>query len=277
LCWAANPLHGGRIVISRRLFLCLMVLTMTVGLAHATILYDSHFNYMCVDADGYGFGAAGNYPTALPAFDPSLGTLLAIRIQVVGWDQFDVNVINNNELYGLDVTASLSGSWHVTGPGGVDWTFTHPAYSETVPLGPNLSDFSGTNAHRFTMVRPSGGLVPDNGSGVTYIDPSGFAYFTTPGGPGDLPDAFSVSNNSTQGSVLGDSSAYNPDWYTDGNPDLARGGYWASGATVSMQYTYETPDPPGPTTPEPCTLALLSIGTIGMGLRARRKKTQPAA
>ena len=263
----------------RQVFVVLLVLAVSAGLAHAalfTVTDEGYYDYSRLLGGGSGTGA-----TPINMFDSSLGTLQAVTVTVWGHDSLNFTATNLYTDGQIDATASLSGVYGLTGPGGVNASFTTAPYSSG-PIGLGFNDGSGNNTHTWTNTTPE--ALAQSGA-VTHVDPGNFAAFiysgATPFTDGAWNNSLNFSmTNSTVGRVIGDSSGYPQDWYDDGNSALASyfevSGQWTMMTHIQVQYDYLVPDPPDTQTPEPCTLALLGIGACGLGLRARRRKSAAA-
>jgi hypothetical protein len=264
----------------RQVFVVVLVLAATTGLAHAALLSVTDNGFYAYT--GILNGGSGSTATPVNMFDSSLGALQAVTVTCWGSDSVNFTATNLYTDGMIDATATLSGVYGLTGPGGVNATFAVAPY-DSGPVSLGFNDGSGNNTYNFT--HSSSQTLAQTGA-VTNVDPGNFAAFIYSGASPFQDGAWANSmnfgiSNSTVGRVTGDSSSYPQDWY--GGPyspqaDYFRvSGQWDAMMYIQVQYDYLVPDPPAPgETPEPCTLALLGIGACGLGLRARRRKAAAA-
>lgn len=191
------------------------------------------------------------FPSALKAFESSLGTLTGITLQVSGDHQAGYNAFVSNP---------------ALGPGTAQ--FDYDGLFVVVLNGRNYSfEVSGSDALSLSSERPSKfGVFTATGSGIFNLDPSLFDTFTdTPGACPFFADPVCVSL-ATHGIGI-------QDLVTSSNNINITAMDVYTPVSVKLTYTYT---PFGDAVPEPTTWAMmiLGFGGIGFALRPARKRCE---
>ena len=180
----------------------------------------------------------------MPMFDTNLGTLTKVELTLFG------SAAGTQQFENTGVSA---GSWSIDQyakiqlfkPDTSAWFFVAPTYSNLYNLAAwdGVTDYLGVDSTG--LITLSGATAQDTES-LT----SGLGAWGSPGGVGTVP------LNITATGFLGITGGG-----TINNEILTQGGAYAE-----VNYYYDTTD-----IPEPCTLALSSLGLLGIGLLRKRR------
>lgn len=240
-------------MITRPLIVALLVLSLTTGLAHATVLtFQNNFT----------FSSVGTTNLPISQFNPALGTLNSVKMSIFGTGSAAFAADNDYTFDGINASAVMQHQFLVTAPG----------------VSASGSDsFSNTQA-----------LTADNGDGLGIFDPSapdGYNWGTVTVGEYQVSGspftvgapqwaAYTGLGNVLVGlnsQVFVSSITGAAGWYGPGTEFYLQNSVSNPSLNVRVQVDYDYTEP-APGVPEPCTLALLGIGAVGMGIRARRRR-----
>ena len=229
-----NSRHSGKIAGTMLALVCLLA-----GSAKAaTVSYN--FSY-----GPEGIPQVSHLVGTLPLFDPSLGTLTQVKLDLTSNTSAGTIDWENHAGVPSDVTLGIGASVTVSGQfGGLAATAVPlQTGSGSVTAFDGNADFSGPDAFHVL-----GGTGTDSGSGL--LTGGAVAPYNT--GPG----TFNVNGLSSVSTLVSTTGGFGPTQFTLGNTD----------GLVTVTYTY-TP------VPEPGTLALLGLGFASLLAFRLRKRS----
>ena len=214
----------------------------------ATLLISgfTSFGAMIMHTGNYSFPLSpGSQNVALPQFDPLLGTLTSVKLDLTSVIQADITAENNSAIPASSFTVTFNGFTQATGPDSTSVLALFPGGTVgTTSLDPTdnggVPNMSGPDYHNF-------GTLTDNKS--ANANASNLALYTGTG-------TINVS-------VFG-SGSFGFSGSTDATLNVSNFG---GSGTVKVTYTYDEVAP----VPEPSAYALIIAGIGLLTLRNRRR------
>jgi PEP-CTERM motif len=208
------------------------------ALAYGALL-QSTVAFAATETVGTGFGFNTSPPTfALPAFDPALGTLTGVELDVDSLNLADIDVFSfQDEPQAFTATADVS--LDIIGPDGANVG------------GMGSGEFDGTSGgfgsivHQIVFVALSGT--------ASVLDVNAYEG----GSPLEISYSWSAGTN----------------YSVTPSGTLSAGGFTQGSANFSVVYTY-TPTAP---VPEPSTWAMMLVGFAGLGFAGYRRTREQRA
>jgi hypothetical protein len=199
---------------------------LATALAYGALL-QSTVAFAATETVGTSFGFNFSGPFALPAFDPALGTLTGVELEVDSSNIVQIDVFDDLQDEPQAFTATANSYVDFIGPDGAN------------AEGTGFAEFDGTSAGFGGMEGP---IEVDHVSGTaSALDINAYE------GASPLEISYSWSGGTS---------------YSITPYDLNVGGYTQGSANFSVVYTY-TPTAP---VPEPSTWAMMLVGFAGLGL-----------
>ncbi len=183
---------------------------------------------------------------SLSQFDPSLGTLTSVVLEVSGGISAGVTGENDSAVAG-NLTASLTGNLQVAGPGGINLAVIFSDSEGPIPV--DATDGTPDSGGDFVDF----GILSDTGADSGFLS-SGFTPFIGTG-------SFDVTVSNDGG--------FNISGVTDSSLGVA--GFESSGL-VTVTYDYTPNGPPPEVVPAPAALAFIGAGMLALGAVRRRSK-----
>lgn len=175
----------------------------------------------------------------LSQFNPSLGTLTSIDLKLVGSSTGSIQ-FESRDASAATITTNLSSTVSASGPANLTVT-TLPLNSSSTAVSAydGVTDFGGTSGRTFNNLTASD-------TQTTSLN-SGFAPYI---GNGNVVFTLTANGNST----------------VSGSGNLVTSISQASGGVSTITYNYT------PAVPEPASMAVLSIGALGLIRRRNARK-----